>query len=65
MSFLTTTSEATTVNIPNPFLDATDSEVKDAMERIISSNALTFRNSFLAEPTGAELVTVTEQPFSL
>jgi len=65
MSFLTGTGESAALSIPHPFLGVSDLEIKDAMQRILSSNAMTARNSLLAAKIGAELITVTEKQFNL
>ena len=65
MSFLTDTGEIATVNIPNPFLGVDDSEVKDAMTRIIDSNAMVIKNALLVKPNSAELMTATKKEFDI
>jgi hypothetical protein len=65
LSFLTNTNALATLNIRNPFLDVSDIEVKDAMAKIIGSEAILVGNAFLARMNGAQLLTVTEQKFDI
>jgi len=65
LSFLTSASEISVLNIQHPFLGVSDSEVKDAMARIIGSDAILSKNALLTRKNGAELLTVTEKQFDI
>ena len=65
LTFLTGTGEKTNLNIMHPYLNVTDAEVAEAMERIINSVVFRVKNSPLTKIYGAELIKIDETKFDV